>query len=267
MALIGNYTVLAKNPGKAFSGSTISDNRSQTNKSGANRGRFTGWAAWSPKAAQPNGYLHPYAWIMPIDPGGLSSYTLIGGTGTLAASGAMGVNGEAALSGSGELNATGQLVVSAVAALSGSGTLNGDVVAVLAAAADLAGVGSMTAAMTALGWAVADLTGVGTVSPTPSAIGHLEAEITPFSELSPQSLAAAVWNTTVAALDDDGTTGFALRVLNALGRNRVTTDPVAGTYTVYDDDDSPLLVGDLWQDADGTAPYVGNGAERRDRLV
>lgn len=46
------------------------------------------------------------------------------------------------------------------------------------------------------------------------------------------------------------------------------TDPAAGTFTVYDDDDvTVLLTGDLWQDADATTAYAGSGAERRDRLT
>jgi hypothetical protein len=51
-------------------------------------------------------------------------------------------------------------------------------------------------------------------------------------------------------------------------KNRTVTDPVAGTYTVFADDDTTVLLqGDLWQDAAGTVPYAGAGAERRDRLV
>lgn len=50
--------------------------------------------------------------------------------------------------------------------------------------------------------------------------------------------------------------------------NRLVTDPVAGTITILDDDDStPLLSAPLWQDAAGTIPYQGLGAERRDRLT
>ena len=62
--------------------------------------------------------------------------------------------------------------------------------------------------------------------------------------------------------------GDALALLVRLLRNRTVTDPAAGTMTVYDDDDvTPLLAADLWQDAAGTVPYAGDGAERRDRLT
>jgi hypothetical protein len=50
--------------------------------------------------------------------------------------------------------------------------------------------------------------------------------------------------------------------------NRVVTDPVAGTYTIYADDDATVLLsGNLWEDASGTQAYQGQGAERRDRLT
>ena len=40
------------------------------------------------------------------------------------------------------------------------------------------------------------------------------------------------------------------------------------TYTVYAADDTTVLfTADLWQDADGTVPYAGAGADRRDRLT
>ena len=72
--------------------------------------------------------------------------------------------------------------------------------------------------------------------------------------------------------DDFGTSRWpvpgAMRLMAAIAANRVVTDPAAGTYTVYDDDSTTVLAsGDLWQDAAGTTPYAGSGAERRDRLT
>ena len=84
----------------------------------------------------------------------------------------------------------------------------------------------------------------------------LAAAILPFTELSPESLASAVWTASEGAF------------LYAVAHNRVVTDPVAGTFTVYDTDDTTVLyTADLWADASGTTPYSGSGAERRDRLT
>jgi hypothetical protein len=63
------------------------------------------------------------------------------------------------------------------------------------------------------------------------------------------------------------TVGEVLAMTLRLLRNRTVTDPAAGTLEVFSDDDSaPLLSADLWQDAAGTIPYSGAGAQRRDRL-
>lgn len=267
MALLGNYTVLAKNPGRAFSGSTISDNRSQSNKSGAVRCRFVGWAEYSPLAATPNGYLPPYSWVLPVDPGGMSSYTLIVGSGDLAADGAMGVNGSATIEGSSDLAATGQLVVSAVATINGSSSVAANVVAVLNATATLDGTSSTAGLLIADGFAVAALSGASSLSLTSYATGTLEAEIAPFSTLSPESLAASVWSSVAADNANAGTMGEALNFAHVMLRNKIVTDPSAGTITVYDTDGTTVLYSaDLFQDAAGSTAYAGAGAERRERM-
>ncbi len=82
----------------------------------------------------------------------------------------------------------------------------------------------------------------------------------------PAAIAQEVW-TTSKLTGTDGTMGFAMRIMEAVLRNRVVTNPALGTYTVYDDSDNVLMYGLLWEDADGTTPYAGSGAERRDRLA
>lgn len=268
MALLGNYTVLANNPGKAFSGSTISDNRSQTNKSGANRGRFSGEAGWSQRAGQPDGYRPPYTNVIAIKDGAMSTYTIIRPSLTMNVAGAMGVNAEATIPVSITLSVTGQLVVSAVATISASLTMNASAVGIVNAAANIPLSATVTALLKAKGNIAAELDQSLTVDATVRATGELAAEILPYTELSPEALAIAVWAAQRDANTGTGTHGEALRLVHAILRNRTVTDPVAGTFTVYDDDDvTVLLSGDLWEDADGTSPYASAGAERRDRLV
>lgn len=50
-------------------------------------------------------------------------------------------------------------------------------------------------------------------------------------------------------------------------RNKMVTDPSTGVMTFYDDDGSPLMSAQLYEDAAGTQPYRGQGAERRERAV
>lgn len=57
-------------------------------------------------------------------------------------------------------------------------------------------------------------------------------------------------------------------MLAKLSRNKMITDPSTGTLTIYADDGvTPLLTGSLYEDAAGTQPYRGKGAERRERLT
>jgi hypothetical protein len=84
---------------------------------------------------------------------------------------------------------------------------------------------------------------------------------------TPSEVADAVWTELVSNHATYGTMGGMLGLLGKAARNRTVTDPTAGTFTIYDDDDvSVLLTGPLWEDAAGTQAYRGQGAERRDRL-
>lgn len=255
MGLIGNGSVLLKSPGRSLAGVGHATYRPGWGQAGANQNQFT---AFSLLSGTPSGYRPPYSWGIAIKDGQLSSFTLIGGSGTATAAAAGGRNGVATLAGSGDLTATGALIVSAVAALAGSGSLSGNAVAYLNAVAALAGSGDVSGALQALAAGVAALTGTGTVTVGARATGSMAADVlvAEAEALSPDAIASAVWSRPEGAF------------LYAVAHNRVVTDPVAGTYTVYSADDSSVLfTADLWQDADGTIPYAGAGADRRDRLT
>jgi hypothetical protein len=88
------------------------------------------------------------------------------------------------------------------------------------------------------------------------------------SRPSADDVAQAVWGTRYAPLNDPESYGLLMKLAAQILRNRTVTDPATGAVRVYDDDDTTLLLeADLWQDAAGTTPYSGNGAERRDRLA
>ncbi len=85
---------------------------------------------------------------------------------------------------------------------------------------------------------------------------------------APADVADAVWNRSRDAHQSAATMGGVLRFVGLWQRNKVVTDPVAGTVTVYDEDGvTPLFTGDLFEDAAGTQPYRGQGTERRERLT
>lgn len=291
MALRGNYAVLARVPGRQF-GALFSNTPAYKSSTALKRNRYVGGV---PRlAATPAGYLPPYSWVIPVTGGDMATFTLIRGTSTFTGGAAAGVNITSTIDGVGDLTVTGQLVVSAVATLTGSGVISdAGLLAVLQASATLAGTGDLTASLDALGHVLATLTGAASESATLTATGTLEAEITPFTDLSPQSLAGAVWAAVAADNNDPLSMGEKLNAAGTAGdpwtaslsgyttsqaggivslihkllRNKTVTDPATGTITVYDDDGTTvLLTADLFEDAAGTAPYDGAGAERRERL-
>ena len=175
MALLGNYSVLTKNPGRAFAGSTVSDNRSNFNKSGAARGIFTGDAAVPAFSAVPNGYRPGYGWTIAIKGGGMASKTAIRGAGEASLNLAGGLNAVAGLAGTGDLTTTAiQWIIQAVAAITGTGAFTGEVTGSLNAAADLAGTGDVVGSLNALLGIFADLTGAGDL--TGNGVGTLAAQ-------------------------------------------------------------------------------------------
>lgn len=195
MALIGNYSVLNKNPGFQIAGSTISDVRSQFNKTGSMRNVFL---IFDKKSAQPNGYLVPYAWQMPSSAGGMSSYTLSSSSITPSANLAAGRN----------LSGSAACVITVASAqldqiVSGTGSSS---MAISVASASLVGSASMTASSTmsisgsasigaiisAVASSSCSISGAGS---TLTALAFMEASAGGPTPLSPEGLAEAVWET------------------------------------------------------------------------
>ena len=216
MGLIGNRNVAFRVPARSLGG-TIANYAGAWDRA-SKRGRTMSEAFTDQRIARPVGYLHPHAFDMPLKPGGLSTFNQVVGAGELAASGAGGVNGVAALSGTGSLAVTGRLVVAAVAALSGVGAIAGAANATLAAAANLSGSGTLTAGIGALGGVAAALAGTGSLTAGSYATGILDADIAQtVDELSPTSLAAAVWNALATEFDTTGSMGEKLNGAGSAG--------------------------------------------------
>ena len=74
--------------------------------------------------------------------------------------------------------------------------------------------------------------------------------------------------TTITRVDASGGWSAAQRdLVLALHQNKMITDPDTGVITVYDADGvTPLVSGNIFEDAAGLVPYRGKGAERREKL-
>jgi len=59
-----------------------------------------------------------------------------------------------------------------------------------------------------------------------------------------------------------------LILLEKIQKNRLETNPTTGVITIYDDDDvTPLITANIYEDIAATQPYRGQGVDRRDRLT
>ena len=174
MALLGNYSVINKTPGRSLSGSTVSDTRASCNKSGANRGRYSGWASWPALNAQPTGYRPPGAWVLAVKPGEMSSFTLNVSTSDLTALLAGGANGAVLSISTSDLTATGALVSSGAVTMVGTSTLAALLVGAAAAGVTMVGTSTFTATPGATGTLAVTMVGAGALTATALAPGFMD---------------------------------------------------------------------------------------------
>lgn len=254
MALIGNYSVLSKDPGRRIGGGSIGlgMNRADFNTASQSRGQFMS-LTWSPKSGTPDGYRPPYTWVLPFVAGGLSARNNLTGAGAASIAMAGGVNGAATLEGAGDLSGTGALIVSLVAALTGSGTItDADIVGYLNLAASLAGAGNIDGAATAIAHAAAALTASGTATATATALGELAASIVVTgTALNTANVGAAVWATLIEAGYD---AAQVLRLIAAAEAGDIIGAPGNPVQVLGLDGVTVRLEGDV--DADGNRTNI-----------
>ena len=226
VALLGNYSVLNKNPGRALGGSTVTDTRGAWSKSGATRCRFVGWAEWSAKSGStPSGALPPITWIIAITPGGISARGAGSSTGTVNLAGGKAIVATGAGTSTGAASATGLAAIVAT----GAGTSVG--------AVDVNAVGQIIASTVDAG-----------------------------STLTAAQVAAEVWGTIASGHGTGTLGEALTFAQVALRNKTVTDPAAGTITIYDTDGTTVLFVADLWQDAAGTIAYTGTGAERRERL-
>lgn len=258
MALIGNYTVLSKDPGRSIGGGSIGlgNDRSAFNKPSMARGAFTA-EEWDPLSGIPDGYRDPYWWVMPITAGALAARKNIAGEGDLTPAITGGKNAEATIAGTGDLSGTAQLIISLQAAIGGSGTISGAALqAFLQLAAALSGSGGVAAQLTAIGHLASALSGTGTVATSSviTALGTLAAEINVTGDvLTTANVANAILDA-VNGVEDGLTVRHALRLIAAATAGKISgasTTTITIRNAVVDDKDR--IIATVTGDGDRTA--------------
>jgi hypothetical protein len=211
MALIGNYTVLNKTPGRFFAGgSTSGTNQGQarSNSNGtASRsvhygdGNSTANKLWG----QPTGGYNEVSWMFPYTPGYISSYDFSRGVATTTATIIDGRPIAGTATGLATAAATLQLVVSGQGTSNGVATATGNILAALLGAGSSSGSATATGTMQAKAWATGAANGVATTALVRYATGQLQGSIAPAVELD-----ASIFSTYL--LDEqDVETGLTLR--------------------------------------------------------
>lgn len=221
--LIGNITLLSRNPGR-FAGGTTQCERSNFNKSGSYRNFFSHrnpsmTASFVDKSSFPNGYVPPYTWVIPQSSGGMAIYNGINGSGllspgTMSAGMNISVRSDSlGMVGNGGISSAGlALIVQGVSNILGSGTLNSSIIGKLEATVSMSGSGDIQGSLGALASAVCEIVSTSSMSNDINAYANISADISPFTDLSPENLAASVWNTIANNYNNPGTMGYQINI-------------------------------------------------------
>lgn len=167
MALLGNYSVILKNPVTFIGGTQVSNCRSAFNMEGQMLQMYYGESEGGGlpfTSSLDTGTEPPYSWHLAEKGGELSSTTMINGTSELTSGASQGINVVSTIAGTGTIDTAGlSLVTSMIATLEGTGALTGSMVGTIQMASTLAGSGDISGALSMLSGLVATLAGTGAI--------------------------------------------------------------------------------------------------------
>lgn len=230
MALLGNYSIILKNPATFIGGTQVSNCRNAFNGSGQLKQRFYPETVdgLPLTTALPEGYLAPNAWLLPYDIGSMSISNL-NGSGSFSGTGTAGLGGTLSMSGSGVFAATGGLFAGLTLSMSGSGSMSLSGGGLLEAFLAMAGTSEFSAAISANAGMTLAMAGVGSMTLAPQATGEMVLEIyVNQSQATVDQIVAAVWSALAAEYNESGTMGNKLNGAGSAG-DPWTTD--LSTYT------------------------------------
>lgn len=219
MSLLGNYSVILKNPVTFIGGTQVSNARSAFNATGQLRQRYypetTGGLQTT--TALMEGYLHPNAWMMPYDIGSMTTSNL-NGVGSLSLVGVNGLSGVVSMSGAGLLTATGGLLAGLVVEMTGVGDLTATGGGLLQGIVAMAGSGALAGIIGATAGLSVTMAGVGTLTASPKGTGEMVLDIyVNQSEATLQQTVDGVWNALATQYNVSGTMGEKLNAAGTAG--------------------------------------------------
>lgn len=242
MALIGNNSVLNKSNTRYSNGTSTTGayaGNTRANWQNPSMGFAKIINSFPQKTSFPYGYNLGEAYLKSIKSGGVSSFTLIGGAGSLEATAILARLSEATLAGIGAISSA-ELgsIVKAEAALSGVGSVSSSLGILTGMSASLSGIGSVSASLSAIAQINSALAGVGAISATLRGDGSLAAEIVIggtgyLSSDDTARLAEAVWAEVATENNVSGTMGEKLNDAGSAGNPweaALVDNNTAGTF-------------------------------------
>lgn len=211
MALLGNYSVILKNPATFIGGTQVSNCRSAFGASGQNAQMYYGESEGGGlplTSSLPTGTEPPYSYHLAEKGGELSATTMVNGVADLAGTMILTKPLAADLSGAGTLSGSLALLSQLAATLSGAGTLEGSLSQLLSMSASLSGAGGLSGSLGLIVGLISNMVGSGAVTGNLTGIARLEAEI--FVNSGTASLneqVAAFWNAIANDYNNPGTMG------------------------------------------------------------
>lgn len=238
MALLGNYSLASKSPGRSFGGNStavaagIGQFSPQAPSMWGNSGAMRNFALQDlatvalELTSRPEGYAGS-GYMMPLQGGGISSHNATNGVAAFSGALAEGRALAGTFAGVAAFTATGQLVVSGSGAFAGTSSFSANVVAALAASGTFAGTSSFSGAVMATGHVVGAFTGSASFTATRYATGSLAGSFTDEGTLTVANVGAAVWSSLATENNVAGTMGELLNNSGA-GANPWTTEVESG---------------------------------------
>jgi hypothetical protein len=169
--LLGNYSLVNKNPGRQF-GQDIAQHMW---KASTFQNRFLTEdraTTYSPYAGLPYGYSNPASFVLPQKAGAMSLRDF--STGEMSLNGVSGLGGSVSMAGSGLLEATGGLLAGLEVTMSGIGSLTAVGGGLLEAIVSMAGSGTLEGAISAVAGITVSMAGVGTMTTNIAGTGEME---------------------------------------------------------------------------------------------
>lgn len=227
MALLGNYSVILKNPVTFIGGTQVSNARSAFNMEGQMLQMYYGESEGGGlpfTSSLDTGTEPPYSWHLAEYGGELSSTTMINGAATMTASQQNGINIVSSIAGVGNIDTAGlSLVTSMISTIAGTGALTGSMVGTIQMAADLAGSGDITGSLGMLSGMVANLAGVGLITSDLKGKLFMEAQIyVNQSQETVQQIVDGVWEALAADHNIAATMGELLNGAGGAGNPWIT---------------------------------------------